>query len=975
MGTGKKMKYKGEKYELKILKPMLLLLVCLTFLLVGSNVYATEHRTVRVAFFPMDGYHIVNKDGTYSGMDVEYLEELSLYANWKIEYVVCESWNDALEKLANKKVDLVGSAQYSADRAEIFSYADLSSGYTFGVIAANAGTNVAYEDFQAMKEFRFGMVENYVRETEFYEYLRHNGLDNPSITKYDTTAEMQAALDAGEVDAFVHTFTEVEEGQRLLGRFAPRPFYYITYQGNDEFLRELNTAIVDLKMNQPELETELMNAYYYDKFDKEVILSTEEKKYLEEKKTIKVGYLDNYYPFSYVEDGEFKGLTRELLESSLSITGLELEYVLLSNRIEARTALMNNQIDIFAYSIDRPADLKAYNVKTICDYAQVPLVLVMDKNGKAENIQKLGTVTFLEEKAKAYTGSNDTEIYTYLDQQACIDAVMNGEVDAILCNGYYAEHLMRSNLKYNTLQVKSVVDMYYSISIAVSNTNKKLSDILEKTVSIIDSKMVSEYMLKEVTYPLVSIVQFIRDHTFTIMALGMLATGIIIFVAAHMLADSKKIQKLMYKDTKMDVWNLNYFTYWGEKMILPQRKNNYAIVYLNLSKFRRFNVIYGWSTGERMLEVLVKTLLPMINPETEICARNQGDRFVLLLNYKDETALFERLNKIRIAIETKLKANGGEDLKLQLGVYFIPSKEVDVRRGINCANQALEFVDSNVGDNIKVYDESLQEVLKERHDREKLLDSVDFHKDFVAFYQPKVDIRDDRIVGAEALVRFKDPSDGGKIRAPYFFVPYYEQTGKVTEMDMFVFETVCKLIRRRMDEGLPVVTISCNFSRMHFVKEGFADRVEEMLKKYNVSKEYIEVEVTETLIMEEMDQHMVKETFEELRRRGIHLSIDDFGSGYSSLGIFEQIPASVVKMDRSFFLNKENPDRQVKIMRGIVTLTEELEAKIVCEGVETKKDVNLMEEIGAYVAQGYYYSKPIPEDEFEALLNKGYMKK
>ena len=975
MGQVKEMKGTREKYESKLLQSVILMLLCLMCFGAGSTVYATEQRTVRVAFFPMDGYHIVDEDGNYSGMDVEYLSELSHYTTWKIEYVVCESWNDALEKLANKEVDLVGSAQYSEERAKVYTYADLSSGYTFGVIAANAGTEIAYEDFQAMKEFKFGMVENYVRETEFYEYLLYNGIENPVVMKYNTTAEMQDALDAGEVDAFVHTFTEVEEGQRLLGRFAPRPFYYISYQGNDELVRELNKAIVDLKMNQPELETELMNKYYYDKFDKAVILSTDEKIYLQEKKTLKVGYLDNYYPFSYVEDGEFKGLTREILESSLSITGLELEYVLISNRLEARTALMNNQIDIFACSTDRDSVLKQYNVKSICDYAQVPMVLVMDKNGKEENIKKLGTVTFLEEKANEYVASSDVEIDTYIDQQACVDAIMNGEVDAILCNGYFADYLMRSNLKYDALQVKSVLNMYYSISIAVSNTNKQLSNILEKTVISIDSKMINEYMLKEVTYPLVSIVEFIRENSFAIIAIVVLIMGGIIFVAAHMLADSKKIQKLMYKDTKMDVWNLNYFTYWGEKMILPQRKNNYAIVYLNLSKFRRFNVIYGWSAGEQMLEVLVKTLLTMINTETEICARNQGDRFVLLLNYQEEENLFERINKMKESIEAKLKASGGEDLKLQIGVYLIPNKEVDIRHGINCANQALEFVDSNVGENIKLYDEALQEVLKERHDREKLLDSVDFNKDFVAFYQPKVDIRDGKIVGAEALVRFKDPTNEGQIRAPYFFVPYYEQTGKITEIDMFVFETVCKLLKRRMDAGLPVVVISCNFSRMHFVKEGFADCIEEILKKYQVSKDLIEVEVTETLIMEEMDQHMVKENFEELRKRGIHLSIDDFGSGYSSLGIFEQIPASVVKMDRSFFLNKENPDRQVKIMRGIVTLSEELDAQIVCEGVETQKDVSLMEEIGAYVAQGYYYSKPIPEDEFENLLDNGYMKK
>ena len=112
----------------------------------------------------------------------------------------------------------------------------------------------------------------------------------------------------------------------------------------------------------------------------------------------------------------------------------------------------------------------------------------------------------------------------------------------------------------------------------------------------------------------------------------------------------------------------------------------------------------------------------------------------------------------------------------------------------------------------------------------------------------------------------------------------------------------------------------------------------------------------------------IKQTLDILKEKGIHLSIDDFGAGYSSLGVFEQIPASVIKLDRSFLLNQEDRNRQVKIMRGIVKLTEELDAQIVCEGVETETDVNLMKEIGAYVAQGYFYSKPVPEAEFEAKL-------
>ena len=173
------------------------------------------------------------------------------------------------------------------------------------------------------------------------------------------------------------------------------------------------------------------------------------------------------------------------------------------------------------------------------------------------------------------------------------------------------------------------------------------------------------------------------------------------------------------------------------------------------------------------------------------------------------------------------------------------------------------------------------------------------------------------------------------------------------------------MLRRRMDAGSKVVPVSCNFSRINFTKPGFAERFEGILAKYQIPKELIEVEITETLVVEELQYQIVKQTLEILREKQIHLSIDDFGAGYSSLGIFEQIPASVIKLDRSFFLNQEDRTRQVKIMRGIVKLAGELDAQVVCEGVETKEDVSLMNEIGAYVAQGYYYSKPIPEAAFE----------
>ena len=931
------------------------------------QVYAKERQVVRVAFFPMDGYHNINPGGTYGGMDIEYLNALNSYLNWEFKYVKCDSWEDALNKLAAQEVDLVGSAQYSNERAEIYSYADLSSGYTFGVVATLPQNNIAYEDFEHMKNITFGMVENYVREKEFMQYLLDNGIENPNIVTFSSTAYMQNALYAGEIDAYVHTFTEVREGQRLIGRFAPRPFYYITYKGNDDLLRELNEAIADLQLSKPELETDLMNEFYYSRFDKTALLTIDEKEYIKEYPKLRVGYFDGYYPFSYSEEAEFIGLTKELLESGPKTVGFELEYVMLSSQYEAFEALEKGNIDILAYSVGEDRLLQQYKLNKVAEYVDVPLVVVTDNKKNNNAVRTVATVSHLQEYLDTDMFDDTVNVKIYATQEACIDAVSKGLVDAAICDGYLSEHLMRTNLKYSNLKVQTVYSGAYSVSMAIRSDDTVLASILEKTVLPIDYKVVNEYTLRENTYPLVSITEFIKNNSISIITLLIIVLIIICVTVYQMLSSNQKIQKLMYKDSNIDIWNINYFTFFGEQKILADHKSKYAVISLNISKFRRYNVVYGWDAGEYLLATLASLLLKKTDDATEICARNQDDRFVMLLRYSDKDKLISRLEDIKQYIENYVYNKTKNRISLQMGIYHIPNGSNDMRTAINRANQAIDFMNST-SSNIATYDEKLEVLITERHKREKLLDAIDFNNDFLAYYQPKIDIRTNTIVGAEALVRLKDPNANGTIRAPGYFVPYYEQTGKITEVDFFVCEAVCKLLRKRIDAGLPVVTISCNFSRAHFTKEGFVERLEAVLDKYQINPSLIEVEITETLVIEELQQNMVTETIHKLREHGINCSIDDFGAGYSSLGIFEQIPASAVKLDRSFFLHNENHLRQVKIMRGIVMLSNELDAKVVCEGVETADDVHTMEEIGAYIAQGYYYSRPVPEDEFERML-------
>lgn len=947
----------------------LILASCISAVTMSYTVRAEEKRTVKVAFFPMQGYHTIEEDGSYSGMDVEYLDVLREYANWEIEYVKCKDWDAALKLVADHKADLVGSAQYSAERAKTYQYADLSSGYTFGIIAANPDSSLAYEDFDAMKDITFGMVRTYVRREEFMGYLADNGITSPKIREYDSTAELQDALDRKEVDALVHTFTEVEEGQRLIGRFAPRPFYYITYKGNDDVIRELNNAVADLKMNEPELETKLMNQFYQSKLDKTIVFTLDEKEYLAETDSVKVGYFDSYYPFVYEEDGECKGLTKDMLEGIATLTGLTLEWKKVANPEEARAALSNGGIDIMSYCIHTEDEAHDHQIAKMKDYVQVPLVFVTKKSTELESVKSLATVEYLEEKAVDLIDSPDTDVQVYDSPLECLDAVKSEKVDAVMCDGYLTEYLLSSQMGYYDLEIKSVLNDGLGISMTVSDRCPELAGILNKTLLTIDAKAISDYMLESNVYSLASVGMFMQEHSVVIILILNSLILIAVIVALHFIQDAKKIQNLMYKDVEIDIGNLNYLIYMSKKNILTERATRqYAIVYINILLFQRYKVIYGWNNGQKLLAVIAEALNECINNKNEVCVKADGDHFAFLIS-DENGAIPERVRRIWQFIEERIFQIIGVQIEVQMGIYFIPPDSDDLRGAIACASQAIDFIENGSGENIQIYDEALEKAVRERHERKKLLDSVDIDENFVTYYQAKVDVNTEEIVGAEALVRFLDPTASGMVRSPGYFVPYYEQTGKVTEIDFFVLRCVCRMLRRRMDNGEKVVTISCNFSRMHFVKPDFAKRFEQVLNEYRIPKELIEVEITETLVVEEMQENLARKTLDDLHAKGVRLSIDDFGSGYSSLGVIERIPASVIKLDRSFLLNQEDRERQVKIMKGIVDLADDLGAQIVCEGVETDADVELMREIGARVAQGYRYAKPVPEEAFEERLS------
>ncbi|MBD5453262.1 MAG: transporter substrate-binding domain-containing protein, partial [Lachnospiraceae bacterium] len=560
----------------------LMFMLVAVLLVFGGNigtVRGAEKRTVRVGFFPMEGYNETREDGSRTGMDVEYLEALCDYVNWNIEYVECESWDDALTMLSEKKIDLVGSAQYSKERTELYQYADLASGYTFGVIAVNGSSGLAYEDFDAMKGASFGVVGSYIRKGEFYEYMAAHGIPFPKVKEYESTAALQAALDAGEIDVFVHSLTEVREGQRVIGRFAPMPFYYITYWGNNELMRELNQGIADLKMNRPGLENELMVKYYDNRLDQTILLTNSEKQYIAEKGTLTVGYLDDYYPFSYENEGVYMGLSKQMLEEVSVSTGILFNYVKLESMEEAKKALKAGSIDILSYCGETVQRMQSDGLASTKEYAQVPQVIIMRRNDKSDSINVLAVE---ESNVSGVAVQNfideNTQLLLYSTQIEGLNAVKSGEADAAICDGYLAEYLLGSGLRFNKMEIHSVLSDVHSICMLVAdNEDSPLLSILNKELLEVSDKMVNDYMLQDNFYSKMSMANFISDHSIPIILVLSCCAVAIILVLFFLLRNSMRVQKLMYKDTEFNIWNLHYLRYRAAQKLAVDKNSNYAV--------------------------------------------------------------------------------------------------------------------------------------------------------------------------------------------------------------------------------------------------------------------------------------------------------------------------------------------------------------------------------------------------------------
>ena len=424
--------------------------------------------------------------------------------------------------------------------------------------------------------------------------------------------------------------------------------------------------------------------------------------------------------------------------------------------------------------------------------------------------------------------------------------------------------------------------------------------------------------------------------------------------------------RVLSTDTITGIPNENAYIMFLQKLIDYGKGAKYIVANLNIKNFTLINERFGSEKGDEVIRIFSKQLYDLTD-EDEILARVGGNNYYAAFKKEGFQDKLKRCNSIVVKIEN-LHEVIEYPIQIRAGIYSIQEEDILVSEINN--KVAIAFGHSKRVENkdFVFFDETIRkEIYNEMIIRKMIPKALDNHE-FLVYYQPKVSLDNYRLIGAEALVRW---NQNGVIVPPISFIPICEKNGFVKEIDLYVLDQVCRNIREWQDEGLEIVKVSSNFSKHHFEETDIADKICSIVDRWQVPHEYIEVEFTETAYIDRQD--ILSDTIEKLKKYGFSSSMDDFGSGYSSLSLLQALNFDVLKLDKSLLGKGINDLKTHKIIGSIIAMAQDLKLEIIAEGVETRQELEMLSELNCNVVQGYIFDKPLPEKDFyKRLLHKEY---
>lgn len=425
----------------------------------------------------------------------------------------------------------------------------------------------------------------------------------------------------------------------------------------------------------------------------------------------------------------------------------------------------------------------------------------------------------------------------------------------------------------------------------------------------------------------------------------------------------QRLRRMKSYDTLTGMLTSQRFKDEADRLRTENPDTKYALIYCDIDNFKYINDSYGYQFGDCILHEFAEELMNFFKMKATFC-RDSADKFIVLYPYvnKDEVKELVLLFNQQFH-EIEKEKYSTVNVSITAGVYFLKNDD-DILIAIDHANATRK--EAKKKDNVRCsfYSDELQE--KQRKEQEISNDMEDALKneEFLVYLQPKVDLLENRLAGAEALVRWKRKS--GEIVPPDDFIPLFEKNGFIIQLDYYVYEKVCQIMKHWQQEGKDLIPISINVSRLHLKEKDFIEKICSLVEKYEIPAEKIELELTESIFSKDIGNTV--QIMNDLRTYGFKVSIDDFGAGYSSLTLLKDVKSDVIKLDKEFFRHGEMKEQEKIIVSSIIQMAKQLDMAVISEGIETETQMEFLKEIRCDMVQGYFYARPMPIEKFESFM-------
>ncbi len=433
-------------------------------------------------------------------------------------------------------------------------------------------------------------------------------------------------------------------------------------------------------------------------------------------------------------------------------------------------------------------------------------------------------------------------------------------------------------------------------------------------------------------------------------------------ILKHINYENSELIKYESIDNLTGLLNKDAFFRETQKLLDKYPDDNFIFMRYDIDKFQTINALFGYDEGDRLLQYCANEIATTKNKVKEcVIGRMDADIFCLCVTFDPH------INLQPSAAATEIFLEGfREDYRfnVSVGIYFIQDPKEPLRDIYSKATLASRKCKDSSNIHSFVYDVATDKELTHQQIISSEMHKALKQKEFVVFFQPKVDLKTRNLVGAEALVRWNHPQKG--IIPPSEFIPVFYQNGFIAQLDLYVFENVCAHIKSWKDKGLKIVPISINMTQVSMMDELLPQKIFTFMQIYGIEKEYIHLEITEGSYSVDTDKSI--KCAKEFSKKGIHLEMDDFGTGISSLTMLHELPIDTLKLDLRFIKTYSESKSNAGIIHFIVSLARQMELDLVAEGIETEHQLEFLKNIGCDIGQGYLFSKPVNADNFKDLL-------